>query len=218
MYVPFHIFIIPLFLPRLAEMAAVYGLRLTTVQLNFIYYITGFVFLGLTQMRYLRESFGDFCDSVGQSLWRTLRNFIWYYAMAYVVNFVLLFFITDLVNPNTNAVVTEAQVNRGGIFVVSVLLAPIVEEILFRETIFGTIRTKSVIGAYVVSTLIFSVYHLWQYFVIGYDVGQLLLYMLQYLPGSIMLAKTYEDTGNIWSPIIMHMAINGIALSASTML
>ena len=214
-YVPVHIFLMPIFLPNLVGLCAGFGIRISSIQLNLIYYLAGFFVLCVFLNRFLRATFSDLCDSVLNSIRCVFVGLLYYYAMVYCVNFVLGFFITDLINPNTDAVITEAQVNSKSMFVVSVLLAPIVEEILFRGVIFGTIRTKSRIAAYVVSALIFSVYHLWQYFAVGYDIGVLVLYMFQYLPGSIMLAKTYEDSGNLWAPILMHMIINYLALLVS---
>ena len=46
---------------------------------------------------------------------------------------------------------------------VSIFLVPIVEEMLFRGVVFGSIRPRSRLWAYVVSVAAFSVYHVWSF-------------------------------------------------------
>ena len=214
-YLPVHIFGLPLLIPSIVLVLSGFGVSLTYTQVNFVYYFVSFIFLGILMMGYLRESFFDMCDRVLHSLKCIFVSLVFYYGAAYCVNFVLAFFLTDLVNPNTGAIMADTKLNGKSMFAVSVLLAPIVEEILFRGVVFGTIRGKSRAAAYIVSTLVFSVYHLWQYAVTGYEIKTLLLYLLQYLPGSVFLAKCFEDSGSIWPPIFMHMIINYIALTVA---
>ena len=42
----------------------------------------------------------------------------------------------------------------------------------------------------------------------------LLLSLLDYVPASIALAAAYERGGTIWSPIALHMLLNGMSLWA----
>ena len=63
--------------------------------------------------------------------------------------------------------------------VMSVVMAPIVEEPLFRGLLFGCIRPRSRASAYIVSALLFSLYHVWQFVFISGDFG-LLIYCLLY--------------------------------------
>ena len=215
LYLPVHVFVLPILLPFLILLLQEKGIEVSSVQLNIGYYIIGFVFLGVALMSFLRESFSQFCDTFLSSVGRILIGIVLYYAASYVVNFVLGFFVTDLVNPNTGSVIDDVKDNAKPMLAVAVLLAPIVEEVLFRGIVFGSIVKKSRILAYIISTAAFSVYHLWQYALVGYEVKLLLLYLVQYLPGSILLAKCYEDSGSIWSSIFMHMTINYLALLAT---
>ena len=215
LYLPVHVFVLPILLPFLILLIKEKGIEVSSVQLNIGYYIIGFVFLGIALMSFLRESFSQFCDTFLSSVGRILIGIVLYYAASYVVNFVLGFFVTDLVNPNTGSVIDDVKDNAKPMLAVAVLLAPIVEEVLFRGIVFGSIVKKSRILAYIISTAAFSVYHLWQYALVGYEVKLLLLYLVQYLPGSILLAKCYEDSGSIWSSIFMHMTINYLALLAT---
>ena len=214
-YLPIHIFILPILLPFAVIYLYRQGIDVSDAQFNLVYYLCGFLFLGIALMGYLRENFRRFCDNISDSLRNIMVGIIFYYTATYCVNFILGFFVTDLVNPNTDAVIDTVKENARPMFAVAVLLAPIVEETLFRGVIFGNIRTKNRILAYVISAVVFSFYHLWQYLLIDYEWKLLLLYTLQYLPASIMLAKCYEDSGNLWSPIFMHMTINFVAILVS---
>ena len=97
------------------------------------------------------------------------------------------------------------------IIVAAVLLAPIVEETLFRGALFGTLRGRNRLLAYAVSALAFAVYHMWQYFIAGFE-WQMLLFLLQYIPPSIALCWCYEKSGSIWAPITLHALVNFMSI------
>ena len=88
---------------------------------------------------------------------------------------------------------------------------PLVEESLFRGVVFGSLYRKSRLLAYVGSVGLFCVYHIWQ-FAAAYGDPALLLYAVQYLPVSIALCWLYERTGSVWSPIFLHMLLNGLSV------
>jgi membrane protease YdiL (CAAX protease family) len=73
------------------------------------------------------------------------------------------------------------------VFGLAVLIGPVVEEVLFRGVVFGSIRQKNRILAYVVSMVLFSVYHIWQYCG-GLRGPHALHYAIQYLPVCFALA------------------------------
>ena len=97
---------------------------------------------------------------------------------------------------------------------VAVLMAPLVEECLFRGVVFGTIRPKSRFWAYAASIALFSLYHVWQY-VLVYQEPKLLLSALAYVPVSAALTFCYEQTRSIWPPVFFHMCINALSLTVS---
>jgi membrane protease YdiL (CAAX protease family) len=98
-------------------------------------------------------------------------------------------------------------------FVTTVLLAPVVEETMFRGALFGSIRLRSRAVAYIVSALAFAAYHLWPFlFTDMWRVNA--LYALQYIPASVILAWCYERGNSIWAPITLHALINLLANAA----
>ncbi len=92
-----------------------------------------------------------------------------------------------------------------------ILLMPIVEEVLFRGLLFGGLRRYSRPLAWVVTVAAYLLYCVWT-FAFSYGDLRYLLLGLQYLPMALALTWCYDRGGSIWSPIVLHMVINGIFL------
>ena len=72
--------------------------------------------------------------------------------------------------------------------VILVVLMPVVEETLFRGLLFGSSRRYSRVLGYVLSTLVYAVYCVWQFvFTYGQVDFRYLLLLVQYLPMSLAL-------------------------------
>ena len=114
---------------------------------------------------------------------------------------------------NLNDTTISAQINdapRSTILIV-VLLAPFVEEALYRGLVFGNLKSKSRTLAYVVSCALFALSHVWQFAVVQQDVTYFIL-MLQYLVPGLVLAWVYDRTGTLWTSIGLHAAANALAV------
>ena len=188
------------------------GFVLSGTWLNLLYYIIGFVFLVCFLFHYLRETFADMCSNLGAAVMAVLVGFVAYIFLSGLVNFLLSFFLQDLTNPNSATINSVTKLNPNKMLVIGVLLAPVVEETLFRGVVFGTIRRRSAVTAYIVSSVFFSVYHLWSYLAADFS-PIYLLYLLQYLPAGLVLGWCYEYSGTLFAPIFLHMAINYVSLS-----
>lgn len=114
---------------------------------------------------------------------------------------------------NLNDVTISAQVSDAprSTFLIIVLLAPFVEEVLFRGYVFGNIRNKSRAAAYIVSCGLFAALHVWQFAMVEQSLGTFLL-MLQYFVPGIIFAWCYEQSGTLWASIIPHALINALAM------
>ena len=95
----------------------------------------------------------------------------------------------------------------------TVLLVPITEELLYRGIFFGGLYNRSRIGAFILSTAVFSLVHVAAY---AGTVPPLTMFLcfLQYIPAGIALAWAWTRSGSILSPILMHMVINAIGIFA----
>lgn len=205
-YLPIHVFALPLLLPLIAPYLPWTG----SLALNIIYYVIGFVYVLVIFWRYLRRNFDTLLDHPGRFLISVFG--------AYAIEFILSLFLTNLLSllgitmlsPNNAAVSGMAPQGYYKLFAISVFLAPFVEEVLFRGLIFGALVEKHRVLAWIVSVLAFSLYHVWQYAVT--DSPLLLLTAVLYFPASIALNWSYRYSGTIWGPIAYHMLTNCIAM------
>jgi membrane protease YdiL (CAAX protease family) len=206
-YIPIHSFALPL---GLHVLFAAVGLEPDAVELTLAVYAVSFLFILITSFKFLKNSFSALFDSFIDAMQAVALGIVVYFIANMAVSFVLLRFMDNIVNPNSQEIINEAQLNPDAMLVVSVLLAPIVEETMFRGALFGSIRKRARAAAYIVSALAFALYHLWPYFIYDFHAGDL-LYALQYIPASLVLAWCFERGGSIWAPITLHALINLIA-------
>ena len=95
----------------------------------------------------------------------------------------------------------------------AVVLVPLAEETLYRGLIFGLFFPKSPLLAYGVSTLFFAFIHVMGY-IGAYPPSLLLLCFVQYIPAGLALAGAYHYSGSILAPMLIHTAVNAIAISS----
>ena len=211
-YVFVHIFAMTYILSALNAFVFPHlGFRLGDTALNLVYYAVGFAYLLGFLFHFLRESFADMCGSIGDALTAVLVGYVAYVLLSFIMNLLLSFFLPELTNPNSAAIGSITKLNPNKMLVIGVLLAPVVEETLFRGVIFGTCRRSSAILAYAVSTLLFAFYHLWQYIVYDFHPSYL-LYLFQYLPAGLVLGWAYEHSRSVWPPVFLHMMINYVSI------
>ena len=95
----------------------------------------------------------------------------------------------------------------------AVILAPIVEELLFRGVIFRSLRKYGLLIAHIVSALLFGFLHIYSALLNG-DMTQL-IQMIPYVAMGFVFSYSYEKRGNIGSAILLHMLNNLIAVALS---
>lgn len=208
-WLPIHILVLPLFL-GVAAMLLLHR-EPDDTGLNVVYYLISFTFVLIAFWSFLRENFRVFVQRMSYCM---LIIFA-----AYLLNSVLSVVLTLIMNlfggletPNNDAVAEVANLHYKKMFATAVLMAPIVEECLFRGVIFGTLARRSRALGYVVSILLFSVYHVWQFALLNHD-WSMLINAAAYIPLSAALAFCYDRTESIWTSIFFHMFVNTAALS-----
>ncbi|MDR1131561.1 MAG: CPBP family intramembrane metalloprotease [Oscillospiraceae bacterium] len=208
-YLPFHAVVLPLFL---AILRAYLPDGLSDVAVNTVYFALGFIFCISVMWRFLRGAFDLLLDRLAKCAVALVFGYLGYDLLAYLAAGVLFAVLGDMPsNPNDQAVIELMNEAPGPVTGLVIFIGPVVEEVLFRGVVFGSLRDKSRALAYILSMVIFSVCHIWQYVLIAMSWTPL-IYMLPYIPAAYVLARTYEKTGSIWTPIFLHMLINGLAL------
>lgn len=204
-YLPVHIYL----LPRL--LAGVYAAgEIDALAANVVCYTVAAVFLFFCLRRYFFREFNALCDYGPGALLEVAKS----YGVLLLCNMAVslgLLLIGRRDNPNNAAVFSLAGEDLGMTTAVAVFLAPIAEEAMFRGGVFGLLRRCSRPGAYAASAALFALYHIW-----GYALGDpaAWLYVLQYLPAGILLARIYEKTNSLWAAIFLHMTVNGVSMLA----
>lgn len=92
-----------------------------------------------------------------------------------------------------------------------ILFVPLVEEIIHRGLIFGSLVQKNLPLAYLLSTVLYCLVltiPLWR----QYSVDYLILSFLQYIPINLMLCWIYTRTETLLTPILAHMVMNGVSI------
>ena len=209
-YIPVHSLVMPILL---TIVLALLDIDFSGPYMTLLYYGVSFVLVLAIMFRYLKASFSDFIDE----FWRALLAVVLGYLLYRILLVIAVFALSQAmegVNPNQEAIAKEIEANFRVMIVVSALLAPIVEEAMFRGALFGTIRQKSRIVAYIVSTILFSLFHLWDFLLFDFS-WETLLFLVQYIPAGLALAWCYDRSSTIWSPILLHAAINIIAMLQS---
>lgn len=211
LYLPVHIALLPM-----ALVLAGPSLGLNEVDLNLLSYIIGTGYMLLLLFKFLRRDFDPLLDRPGYCALEVITG----YALMYIGNTVaagLLMLVPGVaeINPNNSAVMEMASMAWGKVSAMAIFLAPIVEECMFRAGIFGTLRRYNRWAAYVASVLAFSVYHVYGYAMTN---SMYWIYIVQYIPVSILLCRVYERTNTIWSSIFFHMLVNWMSMNTLKML
>lgn len=208
-YFPFHLIVFPLFIGMLATYLPS---GLDDITQTTIYYGIGITFCLICMWKYLRRAFDILLDNIVVGLVALVFAFILFFLLTYLADGIMFAILGDnVLNPNNSAIIEAAGKNPNALFGLTVFIAPIVEETLFRGVLFGSLRPKHRMLAYVLSIGLFALYHVWQY-ALGTGDWMMLIYMLEYIPAGYVLAWLYEKTNCIWLPIFLHMAINLISM------
>ena len=207
-WIPMHIIALPNILGLLNRAG-----RIDVSTANLVLYAAGMLYMLIVLGRFLRREFDPLCDRPFFCLLQVAGSYVamLFFNAAFAAILLLISGEEIVANPNNQAVTGLAESNPGIINATGIFLAPIVEELMFRAGIFGTIRRKNRVLAYIVSMLAFGIYHVWAYLP---ENPLYLLFIIQYLPVSWLLCRCYEKTNTIWTPIFLHMLVNAVSMAA----
>ena len=176
---------------------------------NLIYYALLVALTLLVFWSFLRHAFSLLLDWLPENLFAIVTGL----AGAGVLHFLVMLLPYPVENPAAADWSSEFLLSPAPTLVVVLVLMPLVEEVLFRGLVFGSLRRYSRPLAYVVTVLGYAVACVWQYMFqpTGFDVRYLVLFV-QYLPMSLGLTWCYDNGGSIWSAVLLHVILNGAQL------
>lgn len=180
-------------------------------QLNLLYYAATTVLVFIFMGRYLRRSFDGLADAPQRCLTSFLIGWVLYFTLTLAAGYLMQALHIESDNLNNEFVGTMLGSDRGMMIAMTVFLAPIAEETIFRGGLFCGLYGKGRVAAYLVSILLFCIYHVWQYAVALWDASYLLM-AIQYIPAAFVLCWIYERSGSLWTSIFFHMSVNALAV------
>lgn len=204
-YLPVHLFVMQL----VCGLLLARGL-FSEAEANFFYYAVGAVYMVLAAFRFLRRDFDPLLDHPFLCLRTVARCLLLLYCCDSVIVLLYDALLPQAQSPN-DAALQAVVIQDGNLMKAElVYLTPVVEEMLFRAGIFGLLRRKNRLAAYAVSALCFSLYH-----VVPYAVQEPVywIFLLQYVPVSLLLVRCYERCSTIWASIFFHAAVNAVAVN-----
>ena len=209
LYLPFFALLTALGIQLLASALK---LPLDEYTLNIAYMCVNLVFVLLVYHRFLLKSFRGFTED----FWLFVQTLILGFALNYILSLVLSAPLILLEDTTANNKVVENLLgqNTAVMMILTIVAAPIVEETLVRGVIFGSLHRKNRILAYAASILFFTAIHVWQY-AGTMNIGMLLANCAAYIAPSVALGWTYEKSGTILCPILLHAVINALACGVS---
>ena len=184
-----------------------------TVQ-NMIYYYVLFAVTLIMIHKFIGRTSRNFADNLGVACRSVLIGLVGLYGLNELVYRLSNLVVSNRTNLNDTTISAQIQDAPRVSLLIIVFLAPFVEEVLFRGLVFGNLKQKSRVVAYLASCFLFALIHVWQFAVVNQDITYFLL-MVQYLVPGAVLAWAYESSGTLWASIGLHAVAN--ALSAWTM-
>lgn len=209
-----YLLVLPLLANKLFSIVEVlFDTSISDSLANIIYYYVLFAVVLLLFHSFLAYTTGRFLSE----LHRAMTTFCVSLLVFYGAN-ELFYRVTNVLfnsHTNLNDMTIAASINAAPRLtaLIVVLLAPFVEEVLFRGLVFGCLRDKSRTIAYGVSCVLFAFLHVWTFALSSWDWSYFIL-MLQYLVPGLVFAWAYDRSGTLWTSILLHATVNALALWA----
>lgn len=188
------------------------------------------VFIGIASLLMAIWIFKDFLlDNLRAFRVTILEDSIWscsigiglVYALSFASNIIVMGLLAILgldKSSSANQQLVETLLNGAPLLMMfqAVILAPIVEEVLYRGLIFRTVYSYNKNAAHIISAFLFGFSHIYSALFAG-DLTQI-IHLIPYMTMGFAFSYAYEKRGNICAPIIMHMLNNLIATLLSFIL
>ena len=208
-YLFISLFVLPTVLP-VANILT--GSHFDIGQVNFIYFMVNFAAATVIFRKYLIQSLQDALRVPVPTLLYSVLGYLGNQTLSALVSMVCLMLYPGFANVNDSNIAGMLTDNDSLMFIGTVILAPVYEELLYRGLIFRGLYDRSPAAAHLVSILLFSALHIIGYIGV-YEPVHLLLCFLQYIPPAYCLNFAYRHSGTIAAPILMHILTNLMAIS-----
>ncbi|OME03781.1 hypothetical protein BSK54_06720 [Paenibacillus odorifer] len=147
---------------------------------------------------------------------RNMLWMVWGLCLIIIIGSMLIPILISIFHPITksvNEVDLRAMLSSYPfIFTVNVVwIGPLIEELVYRVTIYRTIRRKSRLLAYLISSFLFGFQHVYRAVVFQSNYNEM-WNIFSYMAAGLIFAYLYEKRKNILVPIGAHMFSNGLSV------
>jgi len=209
-YLPISVLVLPVLLNTVPPLL---GVVLSDTMLNIVYFLINFLCVCIIFRRFLWANIKTAAAAPWRCLLFTAIGLILYQLATFLLARCILWLAPSFSNVNDNTILELSKEHYAWFSLSVVWLVPVAEETLYRGVLFQGLQRKSRFAAYLLSALVFAMIHILSY--LGqHDWLILLLCFVQYLPAGIILAWTYEKTDTMIAPILIHIAVNQIGMTA----
>ena len=182
-------------------------------QINFLYFCINLVVSAGIFRKFLADTYKAALDRIETVFLVAVGGFVAYFILTAIVSNLIIAIEPDFSNVNDQNISDISRDYYVLTTIGTVFLVPTAEELLHRGAVFGGLYRKNRVAAYLVSIILFALVHISSY--IGYFEPKLLaLCFLQYVPAGLCLAASYDISGCIVTPILIHTAVNAIGMLA----
>lgn len=200
------------FLPVLLQLVGLaFSLGDNLALYNFLYFAINFICVAAIFSKFLKKSILRVRRAPWEVMISALIGLCFYWLGMSLISGLIGLFFPEYVNLNDREIVSIFGDYPLLMFLGTVILVPVTEEVLHRGLVFGTIFQKNIPLAYILSALLFSSIHVVQYIGV-YSPGYVVLALVQYLPAGLILAWAYQHSGSVAAPVLIHAANNFLAI------
>ena len=215
---PMYLFIVPRFVNFVIYLLLKYtsithDLITLGIYLNLVCSLISFAFAVVLLKDFLIENIKKFKEELSTNiLYSATIGIGMIYVVSIISNTIINLILGGSSNDSANQLLFESYLNKDLIFmfIQSVILAPVLEELLFRGLVFRSLRDKSKWLAIFASSFLFGFLHIYSALFAG-DLSQL-IYLLSYGGMGFAFSYAYEKRKTICVPILMHMINNLVAI------
>ena len=176
---------------------------------NFIvYFLAGSIIVFFTRDEFKKDLFK----------FKEKKNFYLWFIPVAVISFVLICYLIDLLFKQITPSSENQQqimniIKNGGaipMIITTIILAPLLEELVFRKCIFSLCGKNRIVLAYIASIILFVLPHMLS---TRGDIGTWILQCIPYIVAAGLFATIYHLSGfNFYVTLLCHMANNILAV------
>ena len=185
-----------------------WGIFFTDGVAGVLYHLVSVMLVFIMFWGFLKHGFDILLDWIPENLFAVSIGLVGGILLSLLVGLVP----TPVENPLLLDYPQQLQYSPYTTMMILLVLKPIVEEVLFRGLLFGSLRQHSRVFAYAVSVLAFGLFSVWQFAFVFGDLRYLAL-LIQYIPMALALSWCYDTGGSIWSVIFLRGSMDACYLA-----